>query len=136
MKKIIKSPLILILLFVLLFSLFSCGESEFKVNFIVDGETYFTLQATENRAVEMPAKPTKSEHVFDGWFIDSEKWNIPFGENYFIGKKHSTDIYVYAKWTYVHSHVAGEWITLTESSCSDAGVKAKKCIDKMLSYGK
>ena len=128
MKKLLKPSLTLIFLCILSFSLFSCEKSEFKVTFIVDGENYFTTQATGNATVEIPENPKKDEHSFDGWFVDAGKWTVPFDKNYFIDKDYSTDIYVYAKWTYFHTHAAGEWVTETEPSCADEGVKIKKCI--------
>ena len=128
MKKLVKISLVVLFIFTLLFSLLSCGKSKFEVNFVVDGETYFTAQAIENQPLEMPPEPTKDEHTFDGWFVDAEKWTVPFDKDYFVGKEYSTDIYVYAKWTYIHTHTAGEWITVTDATCADEGIKIQKCI--------
>ena len=126
MKNYVRLSLLVILISVLSLLLFSCGSSETKVNFMVDGKLYFSSEVSRGSEIKMPSDPQKDEHSFDGWFVDSDKWTIPFDKDYFKEANYSSDIFVYAKWTYVHNHVAGEWITKKESSCSEEGLKIKK----------
>ena len=128
MKKHIKYPLLTLFLLVLFLPLVSCTRSEVSVVFTVDGESYSTVTAYTGEEVIMPEDPVKDEHVFDGWFLDSGRWSLPFNKDFFIGKEYSSDLYVYAKWTYVHTHTAGDFIISTPSTCSEEGVRIKNCI--------
>ena len=77
----------------------STGSVEFKVNFIVDGEVYATVNTEGNETIKLPKNPTKDEYVFDGWFWDDGIWNKPFTANSLLNAPLSSDMNVYAKWT-------------------------------------
>ncbi len=128
MKKYIKCALLAFSLLVLSITLISCMKSNINVVFIVDGENYYTIEARENEIITMPDAPVKDEHVFDGWFIDSGSWSIPFDKNFLAESGYSSDLHVYAKWTYIHTHKAGDFIISTPPTCFAEGVMIKKCI--------
>ena len=102
MKKVIASIFVCIML-VSAFLLVSCGNSkvEFKVNFIVDGETYSTINTNGNEVISIPQNPTKEGYTFDGWFWDEGVWQRPFTANSLLNEPLSSDMSVYAKWTEV-----------------------------------
>lgn len=125
-KHLIKLIFLSVISVLLALAVTSCGKSELKVHFIVDGETYQTVIADGDR-ITMPNAPQKAEHSFDGWFVDAGKWKLPFGEDFLIGKGYEGDFYIYAKWTFIHDHVAGEWITVTEASCDKEGERIRNC---------
>ena len=49
-------------------------EETYKVDFVVDGEIYHTVEVEEGQKITKPADPTKDNFLFDGWFLDGEKW--------------------------------------------------------------
>ncbi|MBQ4585160.1 MAG: InlB B-repeat-containing protein [Clostridia bacterium] len=101
-----KKALVFIFVCIMLVSAFllvSCGDSkvEFKVNFIVDGETYSTINTNGNEVISIPQNPTKEGYTFDGWFWDEGTWQRPFTANSLLNEPLSSDMSVYAKWTEV-----------------------------------
>ena len=99
MKKVIASIFVCIML-VSAFLLVSCGNSkvEFKLKFIVDGETYSTINTNGNEVISIPQSPTKEGYTFDGWFWDEGTWQRPFTANSLLNEPLSSDMSVYAKW--------------------------------------
>ena len=101
MKKNILSILITILaLCTCMFTLTACGKNEtnFNINFIVDGEVYSTLTVGGAKIIEMPQNPTKEGDVFDGWFWDKDVWEKPFSVNSLLDSPLSSEMNVYCKW--------------------------------------
>lgn len=94
-----KKLLILIFAFSLL-CFVGCGGVEFKINFIVDDKVYATLNTNGAETIKMPDNPTKEDYTFDGWFWDKDTWQKPFTANSLLDAPLSSDMSVYAKWTY------------------------------------
>ncbi|MBO5090868.1 MAG: leucine-rich repeat protein [Clostridia bacterium] len=102
MKKVLKSTII-ILTIILSLCFVACGSKvEFKVNFIVDGEIYSTINTNGNEVVSIPQNPTKNGYTFDGWFWDEGTWKRPFTANSLLNEPLSSDMSVYAKWTEIN----------------------------------
>ena len=98
MKKTLKSTII-ILTIILLLCFVACGsKAEFKVNFVVDGEIYSTINTSGNEVISIPQNPTKDGYTFDGWFWDEGTWQRPFTANSLLNEPLSSDMSVYAKW--------------------------------------
>ena len=70
---------------------------EFKVNFVVDGEIYATVDTNGNEVIKMPENPTKEGYNFDGWYWDKDEWEKPFTANSLLDAPLSSDMSVYAK---------------------------------------
>lgn len=96
MKKILKAQLFVILLFCI-FAFSACGAVDFKINFIVDGEIYTTVNTSGGETIKMPDNPTKDGFTFDGWFWDKDVWEKPFTANSLLDAPLSSDMRVYAK---------------------------------------
>ena len=128
MKKSLLKILLFAFIFVILsLSLASCGKDKFEIRFVVNGEVYHSVVFSGNGDVEMPEPPTLDAHIFDGWFLDSGKWSVPFDEHYFNDKNYSVDLSVYAKMTFVHEHTPGDFIIQKQSTCETEGLQIKKC---------
>ena len=81
-----------------IFGLLACGKVDFKVNFVVDGEVYATLNTNGEEIIKMPENPTKDDYVFDGWYWDKDTWQTPFTANSLLDAPLSSDMSVYCKW--------------------------------------
>ena len=81
----------------LMLCLSACGKVEFKVNFVVDGEIYATVDTNGNEVIKMPENPTKEGYNFDGWYWDKDEWEKPFTANSLLDAPLSSDMSVYAK---------------------------------------
>lgn len=97
MKKLIA---ILILSLVCVFcavGFSGCGV-EFKINFVVDGEVYATVNTNGGETIKLPDNPEKEDDIFDGWYWDKDTWEKPFTANSLLDAPLSSDMSVYAKW--------------------------------------
>jgi len=127
-----------VLLCMMLLLLISCNaNSEFKLNFIVDGEVYATLMTDGTGNITLPEEPSKNGYTFVGWFFDDKKWEKPFSKNSSI----DGNVNVYAKWeeldeenqtqsqgqTQPHTCVPSNWIEDTPATCKASGTKHKEC---------
>ena len=113
---------------IVIFALASCGNDvEFKVNFVVDGEIYSTINTSGDEIIKMPENPTKEGYAFDGWYWDKDEWQKPFTANSLLDAPLSSDMNVYAKWA--HIHISSDWIVDKDATCKEAGSKHKECID-------
>ena len=81
-----------------LFALSACDKVEFKVNFVVDGAVYATLNTNGEEIIKMPENPTKDDYDFDGWYWDKDTWQTPFTANSLLDAPLSSDMNVYCKW--------------------------------------
>ena len=96
MKRIL---LVMALLLATVAILAACGSAvQFKLNFIVDGEIYATIDTSGNEAIKLPENPTKEGEVFDGWYWDKDTWQKPFTANSLLDAPLSSDMNIYAKW--------------------------------------
>ena len=108
-----------------IFGLSACGKVEFKVNFVVDGEVYATLNTNGEEMIKMPENPTKDDYVFDGWYWDKDTWQTPFTANSLLDAPLSSDMSVYAKFTKKHEH--NYTATVTEPTCTEKGYTTYTC---------
>ena len=108
-----------------IFGLSACGKVEFKVNFVVDGEVYATLNTNGEEIIKMPENPTKEDYTFDGWYWDKDTWQTPFTANSLLDAPLSSDMSVYAKFTKKHEH--NYTATVTEPTCTEKGYTTYTC---------
>lgn len=103
MKKTIDIKVILTsLLFILLLSfsliLVGCGEeSGGKINFIVDGQTYESVETDGFERIVLPAEPVKDGYDFAGWYYDDQTFEYPFSDTDFIKQQLTVELSLYAK---------------------------------------
>jgi len=97
--KRFSSKFLCMMLVVLSFiiTLTACGKVEFKVNFVVDGAVYATVDTNGDEVIKMPTNPTKDGYTFDGWYWDKDTWKQPFTANSLLDAPLSSDMSVYAK---------------------------------------
>ncbi len=96
MKKILLG---IVLVISILFVFSSCITSvEFDVNFMVEGEVYYTISTSGTEALKMPENPTKEGFTFGGWFWDDKTFEKPFTANSILDAPLSSDMCVYPKW--------------------------------------
>ena len=93
MKKLLALVLTLMLMLAFVIGLASCNKVEFKINFVVDGESYAEVTTDGSESITMPENPTKDGYTFDGWYLDDGVWTQKFTENSPI----NANINVYAK---------------------------------------
>lgn len=94
-----RAVLAIVLLLIALVSVTACGkETDFKVDFIVDGNVYATIHTSGKEVLKMPDDPTKDGYIFDGWFRDEGSWKKPFTANSLLDAPLSGNMSVYAKW--------------------------------------
>ena len=117
-KNLQKIFVTIVCLLVSLFCITACGKSkvEFKVNFVVDGEIYATLNTSGEEIIKMPENPTKDDYDFDGWYWDKDTWQTPFTANSLLDAPLSSDMNVYCKWKPKTVRVSG--ISLNKSEVS------------------
>ena len=117
-KNLQKIFVTIVCLLVSLFCITACEKSkvEFKVNFVVDGEIYATLNTSGEEIIKMPENPTKDDYDFDGWYWDKDTWQTPFTANSLLDAPLSSDLNVYCKWKPKTVHVSG--ISLNKSEIS------------------
>lgn len=65
-KKFLIAILVFTAMFAGVFGLTACGKVEFKVNFVVDGSVYVTIDTNGQEIIKMPENPTKDNYTFDG----------------------------------------------------------------------
>ena len=117
MRRII-TVFLFVLLMISCFSSCVGGGNEFKISFIVDGETYTTAAVNGNEAVKIPDAPVKDCRAFEGWYFDKDEWNKPLRADSVI----SGDTSVYAKWG-EGTHTPAEAVveSLVEATCKKSG---------------
>ena len=103
MKKVVNLKVILTsLIFILLLSfsliLVGCGdESSGKINFIVDGQTYESVETDGFERIVLPAEPVKDGYDFAGWYYDDQTFEYPFSDTDFIKQQLTVELSLYAK---------------------------------------
>ena len=112
MKKALLKILVLCMAICSVFCVFTaCNTVEFKVDFIVDGEIYATINTNGGETIKMPTDPTKEGYAFDGWYWDNDTWKKPFTANSLLDAPLSDNMSVYAKWV-TPSQVTGTGIEI------------------------
>ena len=73
------------------------------VTFVTDGDTAApeAQSVIDGKKAMKPADPAKKGYIFDGWYIDGEKWS-------FIGYVVTEDIELVATWRECTEHIADE----------------------------
>ena len=103
MKKVVNLKVVLTsLIFILLLSfsliLVGCGEeSGGKINFIVDGETYESVETDGFERVVLPAEPVIDGFDFAGWYYDDQTFEYSFSSTDFIKQELTVELSLYAK---------------------------------------
>ena len=100
MKKILTVLLLNLICVLCAVGFSACGGVEFKINFIVDGDVYATVNTNGAETIKMPDNPVKDDYTFDGWFWDKDTWQKPFTANSLLDTPLSSNMSVYAKWTF------------------------------------
>lgn len=126
MKKLLSILILSLLCVCCMVGFTACGGVEFKINFIVDGEVYATINTNGNETVKMPTNPTKDGYTFDAWYWDKDIWEKPFTANSLLDAPLSSDMSVYAKFNSNHIHAYTETITKTPT-CTEKGEKTYTC---------
>ena len=115
-KRFVNLIAAIVAIFCGLFAFSACSKVEFKVNFVVDGAVYATLNTNGEEIIKMPENPTKDDYDFDGWYWDKDTWQTPFTANSLLDAPLSSDMNVYCKWKPKAVHVSG--ISLNKSEVS------------------
>lgn len=115
-KRFVNLISAIVAIFCGLFAFSACSKVEFKVNFVVDGAVYATLNTNGEEIIKMPENPTKDDYDFDGWYWDKDTWQTPFTANSLLDAPLSSDMNVYCKWKPKTVHVGG--ISLNKSEVS------------------
>ena len=97
-KRFVNLIATIVAIFCGLFAFSACSKVEFKVNFVVDGAVYATLNTNGEEIIKMPENPTKDDYNFDGWYWDKDTWQTPFTANSLLNAPLSSDMNVYCKW--------------------------------------
>ena len=108
MKKKFNLFLLLLVFFPCMLLMSACGSQpvKFDIKFMVDGETYATVETGGNETISMPEDPTKDGYEFDGWYKEKECINIWDFEKEIIPEKmydsegnyNYKETIIYAKW--------------------------------------
>ena len=77
-KKLSGKIFLFVNIFILLsFLSFVCGcTKRYKVTFIVDNETYKTVEVKKGNTIEKIEAPTKENHYFKGWFDENNLFDF------------------------------------------------------------
>ena len=129
-KGFLSKIIVLCLLLTIIVSVAACTQVvEFKVNFIVDGEIYKTVNTAGEEAISLPADPTKNGYIFDGWYWDEDVWSRPFTAESLLTEKLTADMSVYAKW--INEDITKRYYTVTFNSFGGSDVESASVL-----YGK
>lgn len=99
-KKLkIKQILLALIIFPCLFLMFACENylEVFKINFVVDGVVYDTIETSGNTSIILPDSPSKRWYVFEGWYFDNGVFEEQFTESSLLNTPLKKNINVYAK---------------------------------------
>ena len=107
--------LLVLLSFVL--TLTACNtKMKFKVDFVVDGEVYDTIDTSGQEIIQIPDDPEKEGYIFYGWYWDKDTWEKPFTAKSLLDAPLSENMCVYAKWNIVDSTEPSDPSDPSESS--------------------
>lgn len=129
-KGFLSKIIVLCLLLTIIVSAAACTQVvEFKVNFIVDGEIYKTINTAGEETISLPENPTKNGYIFDGWYWDEDVWSRPFTAESLLTEKLTADMSVYAKW--INEDITKRYYTVTFNSFGGGEVDSTSVL-----YGK
>lgn len=127
-KGFLIKIIVLCVLLTIIVSAAACTQVvEFKVNFIVDGEIYKTINTAGEEAISLPADPTKNGYIFDGWFWDEDVWSRPFTAESMLTEKLTADMSVYAKW--IKEDITKRYYTVTFNSLGGSEVESTSVLE-------
>ncbi len=125
MKRRMSITLTVFVVLIALLTLFACSKVKFKVNFVVEGEVYHTVNTNGEETVKIPEDPIKDGYTFGGWYWDKDAWQKPFSINSLLDAPLSSDMNVYAKWNCIHT--PSDWIEDKKPTCEESGSKHRLC---------
>ncbi len=130
MKKHLLKLLLLCCIGILALSMFACVPStdQYKLDFIVEGEVYYSRITNGYSRINPPKDPTREGYSFEGWYFD-EEYTREY-HSYSLEKDPiKADTKVYAKWEVDDSHtcVAGQWEVSVAATCKSEGQEVKRC---------
>lgn len=129
-KGFLSKIIVLCLLLTIIVSAAACTQVvEFKVNFIIDGEIYKTINTAGEETISLPENPTKNGYIFDGWYWDEDVWSRPFTAESLLTEKLTADMSVYAKW--INEDITKRYYTVTFNSFGGGEVDSASVL-----YGK
>ncbi|MBE6577540.1 MAG: hypothetical protein E7653_05330 [Ruminococcaceae bacterium] len=73
------------------------SDSNFTLSFIVDGQTYSTIEMIEGETPTLPDDPKKEGYTFEGWYWDKDVWSNPFTVSSLLDTPISSNMSVYAR---------------------------------------
>ena len=117
-EKINRLILLVCLTFACVIGFAACNlvtPVDFKLQFIVDGEIYATIDTAGEETIRLPDDPEKDGYLFDGWYWDEDTWEHPFTANSLLNEKLTSDMSVYAKWKDVESE-AQQYVVTFDST--------------------
>ena len=122
MKRKINLFLLLLVFFPCMIFMSACGTQsvKFNIKFMVDNEVYSTVETGGKETIAMPEDPIKEGYNFDGWYWDENIWSQPFTANSLLNAPLSSDMKVYAKYTYIHTHNLTK-MDKKEPTCTENG---------------
>lgn len=122
MKRKINLFLLLLVFFPCMIFMSACGTQsvKFNIKFMVDNEVYSTVETGGKETIAMPEDPIKEGYNFDGWYWDENIWSRPFTANSLLNAPLSSDMKVYAKFTYIHTHNLTK-VDKKEPTCTENG---------------
>ena len=100
--------------------LVACADAEFKLNFVVDGNIYSTVNTAGEETIKLPDNPQKEGYIFDGWYWDDGIWARPFTAESLLNEKLEADMSVYAKW--LEEDITKRTFKVTYNSMSGSAV--------------
>ena len=96
--KVVSTSLIFILMLSFSLMLVGCGEdSGGKINFIVDGQTYESVETDGFERIVLPVEPVIDGFDFAGWYYDDQTFEYPFSDTDFIKQQLTVEMSLYAK---------------------------------------
>lgn len=97
MKLNARISLLLVIVMLALPVMAACSGVSFKIDFMVNGEVYDTLDTNGSEVIELPPNPTEEGYEFVGWYWDDVTFTRPFTANSLLDAPLSGDMKVYAK---------------------------------------
>ena len=129
-EKINRLILLVCLAFACVIGFAACNlvtAVDFKLQFIVDGEIYATIDTAGEETIRLPNDPEKNGYIFDGWYWDENTWERPFTADSLLNEKLTSDMSVYAKWKDEEAIIRE--FTVTFNSMGGSSVESKTVKD-------
>ncbi len=130
MKNRLLISLMAIVLGVCALSFSACVKTNpCYVLFMNDGAVYATLETPGGKQITLPKEPTKTDHLFAGWYLDENVWQQEFNSDSLLKIVLQEDVAVYARFVPVvvgdHTHSFTD--SVTQPTCMDKGYTTHAC---------